>query len=429
MQNFVFKKFNAGHVLRFKLFDASVTTDPRGLTGLGFSTASLMISSIGDTEATASFYTGTGAGGIETITTLGTYVAPTSGKCRFAEVDAVHHPGLYELHLGTGRFNVNSGITICLSGAANLVQEEIYVKLQADDPDVAKPANFDTLVIGTGGNAGRVDVGLFGGTSVTARDIGASVLVSSGTSAGQINLSSGDVSVSQASANRVWTSIGGGGANKSLDTVTNIVSAGAITTLSGAVVNVDTVDSVGAISSVTTVGTVTNPVTLASSATSAQLVADTLTAINGSSVLGSILTDTNEIQTITTTGGSMEVLLNAIYSAIDTETAAIKAKTDQITFTGGKVDSGLQAAGDITQAVCNKIADHVLRRSAAAALASSNGDTKVYKSLLGAMAKLTNKVAIGSGNMTTYETDGTTVFGTQTVTSSPAADPITGLGN
>lgn len=41
--------------------------------------------------------------------------------------------------------------------------------------------------------AGKVDVGAFGGTSVTGRDIGASVLLSSGTGTGQVSLSSGAV--------------------------------------------------------------------------------------------------------------------------------------------------------------------------------------------------------------------------------------------
>lgn len=41
--------------------------------------------------------------------------------------------------------------------------------------------------------AGKVDVGAFGGTTVTGRDIGASVLLSSGTGTGQISLTSGAV--------------------------------------------------------------------------------------------------------------------------------------------------------------------------------------------------------------------------------------------
>lgn len=45
----------------------------------------------------------------------------------------------------------------------------------------------------TGDASGRVDVGAIGGTTQTARDLGASVLLSSGTGSGQIDLSSGKV--------------------------------------------------------------------------------------------------------------------------------------------------------------------------------------------------------------------------------------------
>lgn len=52
-----------------------------------------------------------------------------------------------------------------------------------------------TVVTTASATAGKVDVGAFGGTSVTGRDIGASVLLSSGTGTGQISLSSGTVTV------------------------------------------------------------------------------------------------------------------------------------------------------------------------------------------------------------------------------------------
>ena len=48
-----------------------------------------------------------------------------------------------------------------------------------------------TVVTTASSTAGKVDVSHFGGTSVTARDIGASVLLSSGTGTGQISLTSG----------------------------------------------------------------------------------------------------------------------------------------------------------------------------------------------------------------------------------------------
>lgn len=83
-------------------------------------------------------------------------------------------------------------LSIAISGALLVVQsfwvleEAIYDALFA-----ASAAAFD-------GNQ-RVDVGRVAGTSQTARDIGASVLLSVGTSTGQVNLSSGKVPATVAS--------------------------------------------------------------------------------------------------------------------------------------------------------------------------------------------------------------------------------------
>jgi hypothetical protein len=81
----------------------------------------------------------------------------------------------------------------------------------------------------------------------------------------------------------------------------------------------------------------------------------------------------------------------------------------------------------LAAAAFTKIADVVLRRSLASALASGDGDAKSFRSLAGAIAKMVNKVAIVSTTLTVYETDDTTALGTQTVVTSAAADPITSL--
>lgn len=60
------------------------------------------------------------------------------------------------------------------------------------------PTNFSTLVID---GSGRVDVGKVTGTAQTARDIGASVLLSSGTGTGQVTLSSGVASANAVQIN------------------------------------------------------------------------------------------------------------------------------------------------------------------------------------------------------------------------------------
>lgn len=120
--------------------------------------------------------------------------------------------------------------------------------------------------------------------------------------------------------------------------------------------------------------------------------------------------------------------INAPLNTIDTVVDAIKAKTDSLTFTdAGKVDATLQTAADVKAAVANKVADHTLRRNIGTALASSDGDTKTFRSLAGATAKMVNKVALSSATLAVYEADDSTLLGTQTVTTSSSASPITAM--
>jgi hypothetical protein len=186
-----FKNGQGSVVLRVKLLDSSATTGA-GLTGLTSASSGLIISTIADNEATAVAYTVAGAT-IETITTLGTYAAPTASKCRFKEVDATNHKGVYEIQIADARFAVASAksLIVSIAGATNLAQADFVVQLQSDDPYIAKPTNYASLVID---GSGRVDVSKIAGTAQTGRDIGASVLVSSGTGTGQISITSGVVS-------------------------------------------------------------------------------------------------------------------------------------------------------------------------------------------------------------------------------------------
>lgn len=89
--------------------------------------------------------------------------------------------------------------------------------------------------------------------------------------------------------------------------------------------------------------------------------------------------------------------------------------------------TGSVTVDDLDVPTANKIADHVLRRSTAAAEDSADGDTKAFRSLLGAVSKLVNKIAVVGDVLTTYETDDVTPLGTQTLTSDPDAEPITGV--
>lgn len=133
---------------------------------------------------------------------------------------------------------------------------------------------------------------------------------------------------------------------------------------------------------------------------------------------------------LSTIAGYIDTEVAAILAAVDTEVAAIKAKTDNLpaspaavgsamTLASGAIDSAAVAA-----AAANKIADHILRRALATALASSDGDTKTFRSLAGAVAKLVDRIVSSGGTLTIYEPDDTTSLGTQTLTTDAAAEPI-----
>lgn len=132
-------------ILRVKLLNSSVSTGA-GLTGLTSASGSLVISTIADNEAAATVYTQAGST-IETITTLGTYAAPTATKCRFKEVDATNHPGVYEIHLANARFAVTNAksLLVSISGAANLAQCDFVIDL---DSQVDVRAWIGTIVAG-----------------------------------------------------------------------------------------------------------------------------------------------------------------------------------------------------------------------------------------------------------------------------------------
>lgn len=141
-------------ILRVKLRD-STSTSGAGLTGLTSSSTGLIISTIADVEATATAYT-VAASKVETITTLGTYAAPSSTKVRFKEVDATNHPGIYEIQIADARFAVSGARSLLVSifGATNLAQCDVLVPLIGwDKYDTRFGRNVKAITKGTVGSA------------------------------------------------------------------------------------------------------------------------------------------------------------------------------------------------------------------------------------------------------------------------------------
>ena len=148
-------------ILRVKIHNTSVTTGA-GLTGLTSGSSGLIVSTIADTEATATAYTGSN---LETITTLGTWANPTSGKARFKEVGATNHPGIYEVQLANTRWAVSGARSIIVSvlGATNAAQVDAEIQLEPSpanivqiDDDTHAPENLALMYAGGIAN-GTVD--------------------------------------------------------------------------------------------------------------------------------------------------------------------------------------------------------------------------------------------------------------------------------
>lgn len=119
-------------ILRFILMDSS-SSSGGALVGLLSSTSGLIISTIADVEATPTVYT-SAASHVDTVATLGTYAAPTSGHCNFKQVDSTNHPGLYELQLANTRFSITNAsyliVTVQAPGA-NCSPQSFLIDLDA----------------------------------------------------------------------------------------------------------------------------------------------------------------------------------------------------------------------------------------------------------------------------------------------------------
>lgn len=169
------------NILRVTLYH-STTFIP--LTGLAFNSAGLVIGTIADNEATTTAYTVTGAT-IETVAALGTYAAPTATKCRFAEVDATNHPGVYEVHLADARYGVASAkrLSVSFSGATNLMAKTIDIDLVRYNPQDSVRLGLTALPNAAADAAGGLPISDAGGLDLDAQigtDIDA-ILVDTGT--------------------------------------------------------------------------------------------------------------------------------------------------------------------------------------------------------------------------------------------------------
>lgn len=164
---------------------SSASTTGAGLTGLTSASASLQISVARELDATTTNYTQAGST-IETITTLGTYAAPTATKIRFKEYDATNWPGMYEIQfaqalIGTG--DASRFITGLIFGAANVAPTPFEIELTAVNTQSATAFITSVATVTTVTNqltAAQVATGVWQDTTAgdftTALSVGKSVM-------------------------------------------------------------------------------------------------------------------------------------------------------------------------------------------------------------------------------------------------------------
>jgi len=150
--------------------------DGSGLTGLDSTSSGLRVDVIRELDTAVTSYTVAGST-IETITTIGTYAAPTATKCRFKAVDGTNMPGLYEIHLAqalTGTGDASRNLIVMIRGAANLIPCLLEIQLQGVDMEGAQVDANVTQIVGTAQSATDLkdfaDTGYDPSTHTTAID-------------------------------------------------------------------------------------------------------------------------------------------------------------------------------------------------------------------------------------------------------------------
>lgn len=176
----------------------SSSTTGAGLTGLVYNSASLV-----------AYYSHAGTNATATAISLATLAAVNSAHSDggFKEISSTNMPGWYRFDLPDAVVSASKGnvVGVMLHGATNMAPCPLEIELTGWDNQDGVRGGMTALPNAAAGangglplavdSSGRVDVLKINGTSQTARDIGASVLLSSGTGTGQISLSSGAVTV------------------------------------------------------------------------------------------------------------------------------------------------------------------------------------------------------------------------------------------
>jgi hypothetical protein len=389
----------------------------QGLTGLTSASSGLVISTIADNESSTTDYTAAGST-IETITTLGTYSAPTATKCRFKEVSSSSQPGLYELQFADARFAVSSAKTlrITISGATSLMMKAVVIQLTSVDLDDAVRGGMTAMPNANAGASGGLPInGANAGNVSYSGTVTYSTTVTYG---GNVAIS-GTLSIDTLSSpdpSGVTTLLGRVSATRAgyLDNLSGGAVALAGTALSTAqwtntrAGNLDNLDA-----AVTTrMATYTQPTGFLAATFPAGTVASTTNI-----TAGTITTVTN-LTTYTgntpQTGDAYARLGAPAGASVSADVAAVKSDTGGLVTTLGSAGAGLTGVPRTGYKLASDGLDSV-STTAPAGVASNYREMQV-QTWRRAMKKTVFDT--NANTLKTFADDGTTVLTTQTLTNS-----------
>lgn len=302
-----------------------------------------------------------------------TVLADTSAT----EMDATNAKGMYLFDAAQGETNGDVLMISGKSSTANIViiGAPAVIFTRPSTGWLAPATAGRTLVVDASGlaDANMVKAGPTGsGTAQTARDLGASVLLSSGTGTGQLSFTSGILKVdvdtiktnpvvnagtitfpttaTLASTNNITAATG-------VD-ITKILGTAISTPATAGIldVNVKNIDNDAASASGTvtfpnatlastaniTAGTITTVTNLTNAPTAGDFTATMKTSIGTAVAASAVASVTGNV------GGNVTGSVGSVTGLTASDVGAIKAKTDSLTFTvAGQVDANIQYVNDV----------------------------------------------------------------------------------
>lgn len=371
-------------VLRIKIRDA---TTGQGVTALTSSSTGLRIAVIADNEATTTAYTSSDST-IESITTLGTYAAPTATKCRFKEVDSTNHKGVYEIQLADARFGVTSSksVLISVSGVSGMAECDAIIPLWSVDPYSTK---FGIISLPSVAPATS--------TGLPTCDSSNGVRIQVGTGTSQISVSGGIVktdlakilgtAITETTAGNLAAAL-----TKFLDVATPVFTAAAVNQTGDSYARIGSAGS-----GLTALPAVTLPAAPTDWITAASVKADAVTKIQSglatpTNITAGTITTVTNLTNAPTAGDLTAAMKASVTTAATAATPTAAAVTSAVTV-------------DMTQSVPNDASDQTVGKALNAAIVNVHGGrsitdtTETYKNTDATTAQ-THNLTVTDGKVT-----------------------------